>query len=278
MGEREGYIQKVIHAVVVDLTGKAVLAFLGWIGGLALLSSFLAWATKHILLAMGLPKQPTHIYVLFGILAFCAMALTSTLFLLFIKAFGEFRHKPRLTLTLSNLIWQYRTSDDLTVFFILASLVNSGEPSVAMNWRVKYQVEDSIEFAEIYSIMGSYVVDVDSTRVTFTNENLLNLKTLETPIQKGQFVGGRIFFAVPGNRTEQIKSIRHSIEIECQDYLGKSTKAKYQPSPIPVKTLLSHYKEKREAIKDKGDGEPNAIKQPGSVSYTQEPPSLGDGS
>jgi hypothetical protein len=272
--EKEGYIQNVLHAVVVDITGKAVLAFLGYIGVLALLTSFLTWIIKHLLAAMGLPGQPVHVYVLFGILAFSAMVLSSVLFLLFMKMFGEMRNRPRLLLSLGNLIWQYRTSDDLTVFFILASLINKGEPSVALNWKVKYRVGTCTETGEIYSITGSYALDINDTRITFTNDNLLNLKTLETPIQKGQFVGGRIFFAVTGNRTDQIKAIQHTIEIECEDYIGNISTAKYQPSPKPVKALLGHYKEKRESIKEE---EPNSVKQPASVSVTHEPPSLGDG-
>jgi hypothetical protein len=273
--ERDRFIQKVIHGVVVDLTGKAILAFFGWIGGLALLTSLLTWVTKHILVTMGLPKQPAHVYVLFGLLAFCAMALSSVLFLLFMKMFGDMRSHPRLVLSLGNLIWQYRQSDDLTAFFLIASLINKGEPSVALNWKVKYRVGTNTESAEIYQIMGSYIMNVDEIRITLTNDNLLNLKTLEIPIQRGQFIGGRIFFVVPGDRTEQVKAVQHAIEIECEDYLGNSSTATYQPSPRPPKALLGHYKEKRESIKQE---EPNSVRQPASVSYTPEPPSLGEGS
>jgi hypothetical protein len=272
--QRDGFMWKVIHGVMVDLTSKALLAFLGYLGGLALLTSFLTWLAKHLLTAMGLPGQPAHVYVLFGMLAFSAMVLSSVLFLLFIKMFGDMRNRPRLALSLGNLVWQYRTTDDLTAFFILASLINKGEPSVALNWKVQYRVGTSTETAEIYNIMGSYALNINDTRLTFTNDNLLNLKTLETPVQKGQFVGGRIFFVVPGDRTGQIESIQHTIEIECQDYLGNTSTATFKPDPKPPKSLLSHYQEKRESIKE----EPKSVTQPASVSYTQEPPSLGDGS
>jgi hypothetical protein len=118
-------------------------------------------------------------------------------------------------------------------------------------------------------------LDVDDTRLTLTNENLINLKTLETPIDRGQFVGGRLFFVLPGDRTEQIKSVQNTIEIKCEDYLGNTASAEYKPSAVPVKSLLSHYKEKRESIKQE---EQTSAKQPASVSHIQEPPSLGDGS
>jgi hypothetical protein len=138
--EREGFFKKVVHGVMVDITGKALLAFFGWISGLLALSSLLTWVTKHVLLAFGLPGQPVHVYVLFGMLAFTAMLLSSVLFLLFIKMFMDVRNRPRLELLLGNLIWQYRKSDDLTVFFMLASLINKGAPSVALNWSVRYSV------------------------------------------------------------------------------------------------------------------------------------------
>jgi hypothetical protein len=275
VANEDSFIKKVFHGIVVDLTGKAFIAFVGWIGGLALLTTAITWLTKHVLVSMGLPSKPAYVYVLFGMLAFVAMVLTSILFLLFTKAFGDIRSRPRLVLSLGNLVWQHRTEDDLTVFFILASLINKGEPSVAWNWKAKYRVGDSVESGELYNITGSYALNVGDTKITFINDDLLNLKALETPIQKGQFVGGRIFFAVPGDRTEQIKSIQHTIEIECQDYLGNISTAKYQPSPLPPKALLGHYKEKREPIVKE---EQNSIKQPASVSYIQEPPSLGDGS
>jgi len=182
-------------------------------------------------------------------LAFVAMLLSSVLFLLFIKLFQDVRNRPRLELTLGNLVWQYRAEDDLTVIFILASLINKGAPSVTLNWEINYKVAGTTEKAEIYQIYDSYVLNVDKTRLSLTNENLVNLKTLETPIQRGQFVGGRLFFALPGDRTEQIKSIQHTIEVQCRDYLGNAANAVYRPSSNPPKTLLGHYKEKREPIK-----------------------------
>jgi len=101
---------------------------------------------------------------------------------------------------------------------------------------------------------------------------------METPIQKGQYVGGRLFFAIPGDRSQQIKALQHIIDIECRDYLGKIATARYKPSPTPPKSLLGHYKEKREIIKEEAKEEPNALKQPASAASMPDPPRLGDGS
>jgi hypothetical protein len=161
----------------------------------------------------------------------------------------------------------------MAVFFLLASVINRGEPSVTLNWKGLYKVGNSTEDMEMFHIAGTYTITVDDQRLSLTNENLINLKTLETPVQRGQFAGGRLFLTLPGDRSAQIKSLQHSIEIKCQDYLGNISTALYRPSSMPVKTLLGHYKEKREFIAD----EPEDAKQPASVSYTPESPSLGDG-
>jgi hypothetical protein len=126
----------------------------------------------------------------------------------------------------------------------------------------------------MFNIRGTYTITLDAEKLSLTNEDLLNLKILETPIHKGQFIGGRILCAVPGDRSPQIKALQHIIEIDCEDYLGKKSTAVYKPDARPPKSLLTHYKEKRELIAE----EPNSVKQPASVSYTPESPSLGDGS
>jgi hypothetical protein len=258
------------------IQGHVYFEAIKWIALLAV-SAMTPYVLRTIQRIHQIPQLDLLSSSLLAVLTFCALLLT-VIFFRGSHAVNS-NSRPELLLSLGNLIWQYRTTDDLTVFFILASLVNRGDPSVAMNWQVLYRVGTSKETAELYNILGSYALVVNNTRITFTNDNLLNLKTLETPIQKGQFIGGRLFFAVPGDRSEQIKSIQHTIEIECQDYLGNASKARYQPSPTPPKALLAHYKEKREQISEKKEaGEPNAVKQPASVAITQEPPSLGDGS
>ena len=117
---------------------------------------------------------------------------------------------PQLVLSLGNLIWQCRNDKDLTVFFISASVLNKGDPSVTLEWKARYKIGTISENMELYSIIGTYSIIVDKERLTFTNDDLLNLKTLETPIQKGQFIGGRLFLAIPEKEgAAKVSSAQH---------------------------------------------------------------------
>lgn len=156
--------------------------------------------------------------------------------------------KPRLELGLGNVLWLYRADKDLTVFFVLANVLNRGEPSVTLNWSARYLLNGNTEAMELFQIFGTYDVTVDDQVIHLTNDNLLNLKTLETPIQKGQWVGGRILCTVKGNRTEQIKAVQYAIEVTCEDFLGTKTTAIYKPSSAPAGSLTLHFREKTEKL------------------------------
>ena len=167
--------------------------------------------------------------------------------------------QPKFQLELGNLIWLYRADRDLTVFFISASILNKGEPSVAINWKARYIVTGNPEAMELFNIIGTYEVTVGNEKVGFTNDNLLNLKTLENPIAKGQWIGGRILCTVKGNRTAQVMALQYTIEIECDDYIGSRSIGTYRPDSKPPDRLLVHYKEHLESIAG-SDDEPKLLK------------------
>jgi hypothetical protein len=156
--------------------------------------------------------------------------------------------KPRLVLSLGNIVWIYDESIDKTIFFVSASVVNRGEPSVTLSWRGQYKIGESYEEMLMFFLRDSYCVTVKNERLTFTTADLLNVKTLENPVEKGQFVGGRILVTVPGNRTPQILALQHKIEIQCEDYLGTVSSAVYQPSSVPMNALTLHPNEKVELV------------------------------
>jgi hypothetical protein len=131
---------------------------------------------------------------------------------------------------------------------VSASVVNRGEPSVTLSWRGRYKIGESHEEMLMFFLRDSYVVTVKNERLTFTTADLLNVKTLENPVGKGQFVGGRILVTVPGNRTAQIQALQHTIEIACEDYLGTVSSAVYRPSSVPLNALTFHPNEKVELV------------------------------
>jgi hypothetical protein len=234
-----------------------------------------AWLARWVQIARGAPKQDSLGYIILAVMVFCALMLMFGLIVLLKRLpQGSTTGGPQLVLSLGNVIWQYRREDNLTVFFISASVLNKGEPSVTLSWKATYKIGTISENMDIYHIMGNYSINVDKERLTFTNGDLVNLKTLETPIQKGQFIAGRLLLAVSGDRTSQVESIQHSIEIECEDYAGNKSTAKYKPDSKPPKTLLTHYKEKRELIIE----QPSlTAPQPEAATRTPDPPLLNEG-
>jgi hypothetical protein len=157
--------------------------------------------------------------------------------------------RPKFVLSAGNLVWIYDASVDKTLFFLSASLVNRGEPSVALTWKVFYNVGDNIEEMTLYFIGEPYKVTVGNEMMTFTNADLISIKTLETPIAKGQFVGGRVLATVPGDRSAQVKALQHTMNLQCEDYLGVVSKTRYIPDSKPLTALLIHPNEKVELIK-----------------------------
>jgi hypothetical protein len=153
------------------------------------------------------------------------------------------KSKPQFELTTGDTIWQYRVTEGLTAIYVSAGLLNRGEPSVALGWSARYLLNGASEEMELFNIATPHVIQVDDQQVTFTNDNLINVKTLERPLLKGQWVGGRVLCTVRGDRTAQIMAAQFRIEISCADYTGKLYKATYTPSPTPPRTLRLHYSE-----------------------------------
>lgn len=153
------------------------------------------------------------------------------------------KSKPHFELNLGDLVWQYREDVDLTLFYILTSILNRGEPSVALNWNAKYILNAMSEQMEFYTISTPHEIDLGDRTVTFTNDNLTNVRALETPIQKGQWIGGRILCTVRGNRTAQVLAAQYRIEVTCADYTGAKCSAMYVPAAEPPRTFLTHYAE-----------------------------------
>ncbi len=109
----------------------------------------------------------------------------------------------------------------------------------------------------MFHLRDSYSVTIKNEKLTFTNADLLNLKTIENPVAKGQFVGGRLLLTVPGDRTAQINSLQHVINVECEDYLGRISTGGYIPDSKPLTSLVIYHTEKVELAM-----------QPESASYT----------
>ncbi len=156
--------------------------------------------------------------------------------------------RPNFIFDLDNIIWVYDSAKDMTVFFIAARIVSIGLPSITQNWSAIYSAGESSEPMKGFYLVGPYVLTLGNEQITIDNDDLLNVKTAETVIEKGRAVYGRLLFTIPGNRDAQIRSLHHRIEVRFCDYLANSYSASYIPSSRPLPSLTRHAHEKTQFI------------------------------
>lgn len=162
--------------------------------------------------------------------------------------------RPAFVFHLDNIIWKYDEAKDRTIFFVGARVLSVGAPSITQNWTANYSVGSTVEAMKPFYIVGSYILTFGNEEITFENEDLLNVKTAETAVEKGRAVYGRLLFTVPGNRDAQIKALQHRIEVSFHDYLSNTYSASWVPSPTPLSFLTRHPYEKTRFL---GKQDPN---------------------
>lgn len=183
----------------------------------------------------------------------CSAAVVLVLLLLLARGVLD---RPTFVFNLDNIIWKYDEAKDRTIFFLGARVLSVGAPSITQNWTASYIIGSTVEVMKPFYIVGSYVLILGEEEITFENEDLLNVKTAETAVEKGRAVYGRLLFTIPGNRDAQVKALQHRIEVSFQDYLLNTYSASYVPSPTPLPFLTRHPYEKTRFLEKK---DPNPL-------------------
>ena len=171
-------------------------------------------------------------------------------------------------LGIGNAIWVYDSAQNLTIFFMSATILNQGTPSIVLGWEAKYSVGSASEDMVSFYLLNPYFVMVGKDRLTVSNDDLLNVKTSETQIPRGGSVSGRLLLTLQGDRSVQLTSANYEIHLTCRDYLFTPFSEKYAPASKPNEQLMFHSKEKVERIQ-------LSPMPPESTSYT--PPHLREG-
>lgn len=161
---------------------------------------------------------------------------------------GSFVNYPDFDLGISTMIWLYDAPNDLTRFYLGARLVNRGAPSITQYWTATYSAGGSVEEMKGYYLVGPAAVIVGHERLTMNNEDLLNVKTAETAVERGGASHGRLLFTLQGNRDTQVSGLQFRIQIKMQDYTARNYTALYIPSARPTPGLLRHPLERGEFI------------------------------
>jgi len=71
---------------------------------------------------------------------------------------------------------------------------------------------------------------------------------VETRVETGEGKSGRIFFTLPGDRQDALRSLNYKVAIAFHDFLGKPTSSIFVPSPKPVTGVSTYHGEKGEII------------------------------
>jgi hypothetical protein len=149
-------------------------------------------------------------------------------------------HRPKLILALGDCVWKYEPAAiDKTVFFLLAEILNQGEPSITRAWAATYTCDGITEPMQAFYIHDAFSIVVGNKTLVVKNADLLNVQTQSGQIERGGHRGGRLLWTLPGNRTEQINSKEIRIDVTCQDYLLKPAKGVYVSSPSGVLSELT---------------------------------------
>jgi hypothetical protein len=155
---------------------------------------------------------------------------------------------PNFEFSVGTIIWRYDPQTQLSVFFVLASILNKGHRSIARNWNAEYRIGLAKEQMKSFFLREPYIIPIGDEQITFENGDLLNVRASQNAIERGDMGEGRLLFTLPGDRTHQIAGLQYSIEYSCEDYQGKVYRAVYRPSPEPVPKLVTFAHERAKKI------------------------------
>jgi hypothetical protein len=146
---------------------------------------------------------------------------------------------PKLSLNIESTIWVFDKELQRMIFVLSAYLLNTGEPSVAMSWRAKYQMGDDVEdMTGFYLRDDGYKITIGDEILTLTNDNLLMPQVLTRRLERGEGKLGRIIFSVPRDRSEQIATHQFVITVTCHDFQGTPCFTAYKPSGVPLPSVM----------------------------------------
>lgn len=137
---------------------------------------------------------------------------------------------PEFVLGCTAAIWEYSPEQDHTRFFIDVVLLNRGEKSVALGWAARFYSGQSFEDMQIKWIIGTYAIRIGTTQTDLTNDDLINAKIKETPLERGCLAEGKLFFVVGGDKRPLVDSRNFSIEIRCRDFTFREYSITYIPT------------------------------------------------
>jgi hypothetical protein len=149
---------------------------------------------------------------------------------------------PKLSLQIDGATWEYNEEASETKIWLSLSVGNGGGPSIVKDWNGVY-VTNSQELPMILMHVGEYGAKVVCGKryLELNNSDLLQARTVETPIERRSQRTGKMLFTIPGNRTQELSELRSTLKISCRDFEGNPTTSIYKPTdPEGVVAFYHH--------------------------------------
>jgi hypothetical protein len=145
-------------------------------------------------------------------------------------------NSPKFQITAKDGLLNIYDNGKLTLVALNAELVNSGAPSVAINWKAHYKsptFDGDVYITTIDKDGLKMIYPPPLPPLTIEKEDTLNYKTTNV-LQRGAYASGKLVVGIPGDRSHEINR-DSSITITVQDYLGKTYSYLWVGNQIAIK-------------------------------------------
>ena len=142
--------------------------------------------------------------------------------------------KPEITMSIEQVNWELG-ENNTTVLIFAVYLLNSGAPSITRGWHGTLKIGNGIEEQlRLIHIPTSWVLTNDGQSVTINPEDTIIAKTLERRLETGEGKAGRVFYTIPGDRIDQLKSANFKAFLGCFDFQGTLIRNVFNPHGAPL--------------------------------------------
>jgi len=138
---------------------------------------------------------------------------------------------PKLSLQIDGATWEYDKEANETKIWLSLAVGNGGGPSIVKDWNGVYMA-DGQEFPMTLMYVGNFGAKIvcGHRYLEIKNSDLLQARTVELPIERRSQRKGKMFFIIPGNKTQELSGLRSSLKISCRDFEGNRTSSIYNPT------------------------------------------------
>jgi hypothetical protein len=141
---------------------------------------------------------------------------------------------PNISLAIEQIRWEYASDKHNTVLILAVNLVNRGAPSITRSWYAVLEIGSSREALSPILISSAWVIRDGNQSATIYPKDQIIAKTMEKRLETGEGKVGRIFFTIPGNRTDQLKTAQFKVHVGFYDFMGKNVEQTFIPNPAPL--------------------------------------------